>query len=47
MWPGRNGDSTKIVFSSAHINMKWLLISRNRGVHDTSVSWPSSDKGQV
>ena len=26
------------VFSSAHINMKWLLMSRNRGVHETSVS---------
>ena len=35
------------VFSSAHISMKWLLMSRNRGVHETSVSWPSSDKGHV
>ena len=35
------------VFSSAHISLKWLLMSRNRGVHETSVSWPSSDKGQV
>ena len=26
--------------------MKWLLMSRNRGVHETSVSWPSSDKVQ-
>ena len=35
------------VFSSAHINMKWLLMCRNRGVHETSVFWPSTDKGQV
>ena len=35
------------VFSSAHINMKWLLMSRNRGVHEISVSWRSSDKVQV
>ena len=50
MWPGRNTDSTKNrqkVFSSAHINMKWLLMSRNRGVHEISVSWPSSDQGET
>ena len=47
MWPGRNRDSTKTVRKYSHINMKWLLMSRNRGVHETSVSWPSSDKGQV
>ena len=25
----------------------WLLMSRNRGVHETRVSWLSSDKVQV
>ena len=27
--------------------MTWLLMSRNRGVHEISVSWPSSDKGEA
>ena len=34
------------VFSSAQISMKWLLMSRNRGVHETSVFWPRCDKGR-
>ena len=49
-WPGRNKDSIQNwqkIFSSAHIIMKCLLIFRNHGVHETSVSWPSPDKGQA